>query len=163
MQHFSWVPISIFRRCWHFSVGGASGRGGVDSRGRGMASEEFGPRSNSVAQTHQPQGGHTALFSASQQGETNGSNVIPIPSNAGARLSELFTCSDIFLQERSCFLLGGLIDSNHLLKHNRMSPPLLTLLGGHLLLSRMCVLVHKPTYTETSAASSVHLNSKYQI
>lgn len=35
-----------------------------------MASEEFGPCPNSLAQTHQPGGGHTALFSVSEQGET---------------------------------------------------------------------------------------------
>lgn len=63
-------PISIFCRCRHFSVGGASGRGAVDSRGQGMASKEFGPCPNSLAPTHQPGGGHTALFSVSEQGET---------------------------------------------------------------------------------------------
>lgn len=35
-----------------------------------MASEEFGPCPNSLAQTHQPGGRHTALFSVSEQGET---------------------------------------------------------------------------------------------
>lgn len=76
------APFPIFCRCRHFSVGGASGRGGVDSRGQGMASEEFGPCPNSLAQTHQPRGGHTALFSGSGQGETKCSDIVAILSHS---------------------------------------------------------------------------------
>lgn len=88
---FHSFPSPYFCRCRHFSVGGASGRGGVDSRGQGMASEEFGPSPNSLAKTHQPRGGRAALFSATKQGETKRRSYRSYPVTQVQYFVKLFT------------------------------------------------------------------------
>lgn len=64
-------PFFILFRCGHVPDAGASCRGGADSRGQGMASEEFGSCPNSLAKTYQPKRRHTALFGVSKQGEAS--------------------------------------------------------------------------------------------
>ncbi len=64
-------PFFVLRRCEQVPDTGASRRGGVDSRGQGMAAEEPGSCPSSVAEAYQPRGRHAALFGLSKQGEAS--------------------------------------------------------------------------------------------
>lgn len=164
MQHFSRVPISIFCRCRHFSVGGASGRGGVDSRGQGMASEEFGPCPNSLAQTHQPRGGQAALLGASKQGETTWSWYRPY---SVAQTQDFSRCSpvvnDVAVSQRGKMFSAGRSDWRRPFAQTQQNEPTPLDTAWKTSVTQQDVWVQRAAYKDTKLAWSVHFTSKYKI